>query len=620
MILVKHIAFELQNGNLDRVRGILACDPIPASDVQQKINQVLSKLPKQGEPSPEQKAMMEKLALEIYQPLSAVKNAKGVHPLQTQPDIVTKILTFLSPVRKDKSHCNAVHYSPLWGVAGVNALFSESASFAHMDLLKEKFASRQISYRELAAFTKTLDFPSVIALLAFFSKECRLVEKFNLEHCDLCENEVVFLAKYFPNVKEVICDVHGAFIRQYPRLERLVFPGPSFLWDNFLGTIAANCPNLEYISFGGAFATDDGIINLVKHVPKLKGLELRNGVNIRDEALNAIGTYCKELTCLSIEKSECTETGLTQLAENCPKLQHLNLNGSNNIMPQEMIAFFSDRFLGLTSINFGNCRWATNNVIKSLASSCRDLREVNFQYCPIRDDALIALSEHCTQLRQLEIRSCRNITDTGIMALAKSCVRLEKADLAGCLGLSSEVLHTLAEHCPKMRYIDLTDCQWVTREALIAFAKSSPFLEEIYIWRRYNQDEYFALARNCPRLKKISHCPSGIVMLALHVGCPYLDLEFMETYFSSKVDTICSYKAKSPLGKLLQALIRKEPAHIIRKLQSENKKFQESTPIELFIKIVAYLDSRKILEKANANISDIISLVDSLPTKRKVLE
>lgn len=616
---IKHIAYELQYGNIDRVRDILASNPLPAVNALKRIQQVLLQLPKQEELRPQHKALMKKFSEVLYRPCKAVTEPKGTHPLQTQPDIVAKVLSFLSPGRKDNLHGHVAHYSPLWGVAGVNALFSESVSLAHMELLKERLETKSITYAELEEFQRVLGFPTVISLVSFFRKECLQVEKFSLKDCSLMPKNIESLSQYFPGVKEIDDDVHGFFIKQNHHLRRIEFSGLTYINDDLLRAIAANCLDLESIAFATIFVSREAFSDLIKGASKLKELKLRSECS--DEGLISIGEHCKELTSFSIEESSMTERGLAAIAEGCPKLQHLNLIKSYRISTQGAIAVFKSQFGCLTSVNLNGCGWATDAVVEALAESNRALKEANLRLRYIGFKGLMSLANNCPELKSLDVSHSENVTDPGIAILASGCSKLERLNIAGNAQLTCAAIDALIKYAPQLRSIYLSDSPWLTTESVIAVAQFFPHLEEIDVSRcNIELTGYLALAQYCPSLRKVPYCPKDIAKLALYVGCRNLDVEYMETYFTDKIKTLLSHRPKSPSAKLLQALIRRDPPYKLQNFVHENAElhpYKGKQPIELFISLLSDLQSINNMFFCLTNICEILSIADNLVMNRK---
>jgi EIN3-binding F-box protein len=97
------------------------------------------------------------------------------------------------------------------------------------------------------------------------------------------------------------------------------------------------------------------------------------------------------------------------------------------------------------------------------------LMEISLQFClGITDDGVIALSQLCRQLQDIDLKSCR-ITDQSVRAIASNCQQLRRLDLSWCTGVSDRAFVGLAGGAPRsLESIQLVWCAQLTDATLRA--------------------------------------------------------------------------------------------------------------------------------------------------------
>ena len=96
----------------------------------------------------------------------------------------------------------------------------------------------------------------------------------------------------------------------------------------------------------------------------------------------------------------------------------------------DMAIFIISHCPCLLSINFTIDYYVpqiTDHALQSIAEHCTGrLQSLSFSYCrTITDAGLIAISEHCPNLKSLKVRYCDQITDASIISISTHCARLQ---------------------------------------------------------------------------------------------------------------------------------------------------------------------------------------------------
>jgi hypothetical protein len=199
-----------------------------------------------------------------------------------------------------------------------------------------------------------------------------------------------------------------------PSLRSLKILRCSGAWDLPLELITARAP---------------GLVEL--HLEKLQ---------VGDRGLSALSA-CRNLEVLFLVKtSECTDTGITSVAEKCHKLRKLHIDG-----------------------------WRTNRIgdfgLMAVARGCTELQELVLIGVNPTVLSLRMLGEHCRALERLALCGCETVGDAEIICLAERCTALKKLCIKGC-PVSDRGMEALNGGCPSLVKVKLKRCRGVSYECV----------------------------------------------------------------------------------------------------------------------------------------------------------
>ena len=243
-----------------------------------------------------------------------------------------------------------------------------------------------------------------------------LIEKISIGVFIIGEGSVAQIAQYCPRLKslsvffEIAEDSLLTLSTQCPLLKELNIPCiPRIFTSQSAALCAPVLSCIHELSTSSVQLDSDGdIANYTMTVPYLTELIKFTAVNSNDIALmSLISQYCQKLESIDIlENSTATPVQLLQLAQNCRHLHSLFISNEQ---------FFTDEF------------------IIGLAERCPTLQQLYIStfsvYNTITDASLLALSEHCLQLCELDLTNFTQLTESAILQLIHSCKHLHILNL-----------------------------------------------------------------------------------------------------------------------------------------------------------------------------------------------
>eukprot|EP00698_Gefionella_okellyi_P007317 TRINITY_DN1782_c0_g1_i1.p1 TRINITY_DN1782_c0_g1~~TRINITY_DN1782_c0_g1_i1.p1 ORF type:complete len:536 (+),score=124.28 TRINITY_DN1782_c0_g1_i1:112-1719(+) len=168
----------------------------------------------------------------------------------------------------------------------------------------------------------------------------------------------------------------------------------------------------------------------------------------------------------------------------------------------------------LRNYDLNNC---TDAGVRRLATTCSQLRALRLGISAtfVRNDALVALSQHCKNLQTLQVRAA-GITDTALISLAQNCRQLTELDIGDCYRITDEAMPALAYTCTRLRIVDLsftsiTDC------GLYAFAACRELIS-------LNALECNIRDRGAVTVHLAAHCKH---LQVLGLSTPFVDMELL---------------------------------------------------------------------------------------------
>lgn len=201
---------------------------------------------------------------------------------------------------------------------------------------------------------------------------------------------------------------------------------------------------------------------------------------------------------------------LSAICQRCTNLTHLNLHRT--------------RCEAYTNSERSVYHWITDACFEIIAQHCPRLASLNIDGSEnITKDSMIALAQGCKKLSRLNVRWCRSIKDAGIIALAQNCPQLSYLDCSGNELVSDASVLALAQWCPKLSHLNLDHCRYVTSTSVLALAQKCPELCYLnFRLLRVTDEILIPLANGCPLLSYL-FLSDPVTLKGVRAARPYFE-------------------------------------------------------------------------------------------------
>ncbi len=231
------------------------------------------------------------------------------------------------------------------------------------------------------------------------------VKSIDIRQCGLTKSSAVHIKRctkleaFAASGNESAADMAEIF-QACPRLRKVVLSDyGSRLTDEVVLSVAAYCPLLEHLDFGGCFV-------------------------VSDSAIRRVAESCPLLQWIRLMESAITDATVVSFCNHCPLLKRVYLDLCDRLTDAAVLAV-AGRLPGLTQIDLDSVAAITSSAVETLASRCRELEYINLSDCPNISDATLAkIAEYCSRLEELYVLYCDNVTAVGEAEIRSKCRKL----------------------------------------------------------------------------------------------------------------------------------------------------------------------------------------------------
>ncbi|XP_072026719.1 uncharacterized protein [Amphiura filiformis] len=374
-------------------------------------------------------------------------------------------------------------------------------------------------------------------------------------------------------------------LHQQNGLERLKLRNLPHLTCKGLEAVAS--PNLEEVDlFKCANIENRGVQSLVTKNPTISKLNLGYCYKVTEDIIPNIA-QCLGSNLLHLDLGclqTLSNTNLEMLAENCPNIKILILQGCNRITGECLPTLFSkcNRMqlldlsfchkilepqnnlkhlpLSITTLVLGGlqvdgeqlqeaiarlpkledlqlCGINTlddDSIKKIFKSVGKQLTNVDMSGCrqSLDDHTLRHIVNYCTELEHICLTYCANLKGTSLLEMFQDKKRAQQVveiRLSGCREIEYSVLEAISTSCSNIESLFLSGVHSVTDQILISVANNCPKLKRVGVKSCTSQVTdvgVVEIARCCPALKEIVlsglHAITDKSVLAIANNCPDL--------------------------------------------------------------------------------------------------
>lgn len=248
------------------------------------------------------------------------------------------------------------------------------------------------------------------------------------------------------------------------------------------GEVFKCMPNLESLNLSGCYnVTDYGMKNALSELfPSVTKLNLSLCKQVTDTSVNRISKFLRNLEHLELGGcGNITNSGLLIIARDLKKLKTLDLRSCWNISDQG-IAYLTHLYMPLEHLGLQDCQKLSDEALRYVRNGLgKTLKSINLSFSCITDSGLKHLAK-MTELQELDLRSCDNISEIGMAYLAEGGSRISSLDVSFCEKIGDQALVHISQGLFNLKSLSLSACQ-VSDEGICKIAKSLLDLETLNI-------------------------------------------------------------------------------------------------------------------------------------------
>lgn len=269
-----------------------------------------------------------------------------------------------------------------------------------------------------------------------------------------------------------------------------------FITDISLQALCASSTALEVITLMKCGRlTDVSVAAIAAHCTQVKVLAISDNFRITSEAITSLVTKCSELRELrlvhcaaspmgSLESTtphpimmeKLVITGIPRSSvpsfvlflSQCTRLRSLCLHGVQGLRDEHVVTL-SSVLRRLTHLSLDSFRDITCVTLEKLLAQCTALQEISLHACHVHDSALRVLGATCAaSLLKCSVVWSRHITDHGLLALSDGCTQLCELALNGCANITGAAIMQVVEQSADLQSLVVPYCPRISPDVVTA--------------------------------------------------------------------------------------------------------------------------------------------------------
>lgn len=202
----------------------------------------------------------------------------------------------------------------------------------------------------------------------------------------------------------------GPLIAGSKSLHTLMICRNSGNWDKLLEIITEHLPNLVELHMERLHLSDNGL-RAASRCTHLEVLHVAKTPECTNYGLSVIAESCNRLKKLHVDgwkSNRIGDAGLIAVAKNCKELQELVLIGIDATAAS--LGVIASNCLGLERLAVCNSETVGDAELSCIAAKCHSLKRLCIRGCPISDQGMKALVSGCPHLIKVKAKKCREVT------------------------------------------------------------------------------------------------------------------------------------------------------------------------------------------------------------------
>ena len=251
--------------------------------------------------------------------------------------------------------------------------------------------------------------------------------------------------------------------------------------DDWLHSIAMLKPaDLGFVCCDGESLSSAALAEMFRYLSgTLISFTLRassRGALDSDNVILRLANQCgQHITRLSLAWSSITDTGLVVLKSSLTSLKHLDLAGCQAISDEGLSTLIVARGHQLETLILCQSSKFTSLTFESISQHCHNLRHLEMISIPaltdLELDAIITSSRD--YLEMLSFEHCRSLTDVSVFAICEMCSHLKSLNISKNQQLSAHSIHVISEQLKKLHHLNLSRIQNIHDADLIFLSSLS---------------------------------------------------------------------------------------------------------------------------------------------------
>jgi hypothetical protein len=277
-----------------------------------------------------------------------------------------------------------------------------------------------------------------------------------------------------------------ALAESCPQLKSINLAGLSRITDEGVKHITSKCWYLEYINLEDLFLLDDEVFWYnptydgrpaadATMLTKLKEVNLKECVNLTDQALCGLSERCRHVEKLHLKGCEKLKDGALEFMAQpfshadpstfAGSLFYLDLSFCSGITGNGISTLLPACWV-LEDLNLSGIPTVTDQFIHDMCLNCPTIQRLVLQKCVLLTDAAMCSLADYLWIEELDISSCSKITDEGMDVVTTACQGLKTFTGRRAFKLTGRTIQSLSRNCKIISHIDVRDCPQVTKSSV----------------------------------------------------------------------------------------------------------------------------------------------------------